>query len=117
MPSGLGTNSTIDYSAKNAHSTSSYIPHLYEDLPPTNDPESQKHGPSAHGPDELTSFNSKFGLLLPNPAPDVAPADESTASAGGNTSANSHSGQHIDGKKLNIQKYNTYYNTFLLFQI
>lgn len=76
LSSGSGQSSSQDFSAKHSHtSATSYIPHLYEDLPPTNDPEAHKHI-HLHGSDELTGFNSKFGLLLPNPAPDVAPADE-----------------------------------------
>lgn len=106
MPTG-GANSTLDYSIKHAHKTTSYIPHLYEDLPPTSDPaEAHKHGHS-HGAaaDELTSFNSKFGLLLPNPAPDVAPADEAITASPANDvpgGGGSHGGQHVEGKSARL---------------
>lgn len=47
----------------------SLVPHLYQDLPPTGD------APKTTADEEgsMGSIGSKLGLLLPNPAPDVAP--------------------------------------------
>lgn len=47
----------------------SLVPHLYQDLPPSGD------GPKTTADEEggMGSIGSKLGLLLPNPAPDVAP--------------------------------------------
>lgn len=53
----------------------SLIPHLYQDLPPTsNSADAAKYTADADaGP---LSIGSKLGLVLPNPAPDVAPICE-----------------------------------------
>lgn len=65
----------------------SLVPHLYHDLPPTGDSTVK---PDAEG--VIGSIGSKLGLLLPNPAPDVAPLyddEDLSAIGGGNSSANS----------------------------
>lgn len=67
----------------------SFIPHLYQDLPPIGNKfvnkSSDGTSPSnpGHGNLDLDistsmipSFGSKLGLLLPDPAPDVAPNPE-----------------------------------------
>lgn len=48
----------------------SLVPHLYQDLPPTGG-HGEKIDAETEGP--MGSLGSKLGLLLPNPAPDVAP--------------------------------------------
>lgn len=69
---------------------SSFIPHLYQDLPPIGNKLPGKlgdiHGPHlSHdvdiSPSVIPSFGSKLGLLLPDPAPDVAPNPEQLSSA------------------------------------
>lgn len=50
----------------------SLVPHLYHDLPPSGD--AHKQSPEQDGP--TGTIGSKLGLLLPNPAPDVAPLYE-----------------------------------------
>lgn len=66
----------------------SFMPHLYQDLPPIGNKFSSKSNDSnaanpGHGNLDLDistsmipSFGSKLGLLLPDPAPDVAPNPE-----------------------------------------
>lgn len=70
---------------------SSFIPHLYQDLPPIGNKLTGKagdsHGGSSLGhdldiaPSVIPSFGSKLGLLLPDPAPDVAPTPETLPAA------------------------------------
>lgn len=98
MPSSSGQTASMDFSAKHSHAaTSLYIPHLYEDLPPTHDADAHKpiH---LHGSDDLTGFNTKFGLLLPNPAPDVAPADEVPKQVVGVETPGNDRHHHAEGK-------------------
>lgn len=66
----------------------SFMPHLYQDLPPignkfTNKSNDSNSANPGHGNLDLDistsmipSFGSKLGLLLPDPAPDVAPNPE-----------------------------------------
>lgn len=76
----------------------SFMPHLYQDLPPIGNKanRSTDGNPSAHpGPHSsadlhistsmIPSFGSKLGLLLPDPAPDVAPNPEKLLSTAANT--------------------------------
>lgn len=70
---------------------SSFIPHLYQDLPPIGNKLTGKsvdsHSGSSLGhdldiaPSVIPSFGSKLGLLLPDPAPDVAPNPETLPTA------------------------------------
>lgn len=56
----------------------SLVPHLYQDLPPSGDAHNNKAigGHHSDGVGQMGSLGSKLGLLLPNPAPDVAPLYE-----------------------------------------
>lgn len=60
----------------------SLVPHLYQDLPPTGDASHNKTSAADQSPGMMEgggtmgSLGSKLGLLLPNPAPDVAPLYE-----------------------------------------
>lgn len=71
---------------------SSFIPHLYQDLPPIGNNYKLGGKPgdgisgSSIGHDDssssvIPSFGSKLGLLLPDPAPDVAPNPDALPSA------------------------------------
>lgn len=70
----------------------SFIPHLYQDLPPIGNKLIGKGGNNATGTAHsnidldistsmIPSFGSKLGLLLPDPAPDVAPNPDQTMTA------------------------------------
>jgi nuclear inhibitor of protein phosphatase 1 len=55
-------------------------PSLYGGLPPTSmDTDHTSHGHTSSTPDDLSfnPFGSKLGMLLPNPAPEIAPIVES----------------------------------------
>lgn len=69
--------STSDNMSKHLHS-SAYIPHLYHDLPPSADHDKMGTGTMSHFTTDLdmSNMSSKFGLILPNPAPEVAPTNE-----------------------------------------
>lgn len=66
---------------------SSFMPHLYQDLPPTKSHDSATSHSSQNNLDldistsMVPSFGSKLGLLLPDPAPDVTPNQEKTIAA------------------------------------
>lgn len=68
----------------------SFMPHLYQDLPPIGKKSNDDNSTTNSGPDGLglnisttmiPSFGSKLGLLLPDPAPDVAPNPDSILSS------------------------------------
>lgn len=77
----------------------SFIPHLYQDLPPIGSKIGGKPGDDSNdintghgGLDNLNistipSFGSKLGLLLPNPAPDVSPHPDQIMSTTAATTA------------------------------
>lgn len=77
----------------------SFIPHLYQDLPPIGSKIGGKPGDDINdintghgGLDNLNistipSFGSKLGLLLPNPAPDVSPHPDQIMSTTAATTA------------------------------
>lgn len=88
----IGFPSTSSSSAadmvKQLHPTS-FMPHLYQDLPTPLSDGSGGHGSSAKAASHAGNYalemdiapvtpalGSKLGLMLPNPAPDVAPATE-----------------------------------------
>lgn len=64
----------------------SFMSHLYQDLPPVGKKSTDMNSTANSGPGGLDlnitttmipSFGSKLGLLLPDPAPDVAPNPDS----------------------------------------
>lgn len=74
----------------------SFMPHLYQDLPPIGSKSAKGEGiTSAHSGHSsvdlnistsmIPSFGSKLGLLLPDPAPDVAPNPDKLLSTTTNT--------------------------------
>lgn len=74
----------------------SFMPHLYQDLPPIGNKLKAEGNASAHSGSHsstdlhistsmIPSFGSKLGLLLPDPAPDVAPNPEKMMSTAANT--------------------------------
>ena len=77
--SGSSSSATTnaDNLAKHSH-PSLFIPHLYQDLPPSADNNVVKSEHLSLYDNDLTNLNmnSKFGLMLPNPAPEVALTNE-----------------------------------------
>lgn len=72
-----------DNFSKHLHA-SAYVAHLYHDLPPA-DGDTKSTGASAAGPYssdmDLANMGSKFGIILPNPAPEVDPTNDASMSA------------------------------------
>lgn len=88
-PIGVPTSSSnsisnaADNLAKHMH-PSSYIQHLYQDLPPSSDHDNKMlpgSGTMSQFGSDIDNMSSKFGLILPNPAPEVAPASEPNSMA------------------------------------
>lgn len=82
---------------------SAYLPHhLYEDLPPSSADSDHHHHHHAAGGRALTTsgpgssdLNAKFGIMLPNPAPEVMPLS-SGGEGDGNVSSTSTSANAAD---------------------
>lgn len=76
-----------------------YISSLYHDLPPTSDTDNRSGGSAIYAMDvdqnPMSGMTSKLGLILPNPAPEVAPTVEPTPVAQVNTS-----GMHGPNKSM-----------------
>lgn len=69
--------------AKHLNPTS-FIPHLYQDLPPIGSKNDSNASNSGHADLDISTsmiptFGSKLGLMLPDPAPDVAPNPDISA--------------------------------------
>lgn len=65
----------------------SFMPHLYQDLPPIGKKSNENNTTNSDGlglnisTTMIPSFGSKLGLLLPDPAPDVAPNPDNILSS------------------------------------
>lgn len=70
--------SAADNFSKHLHA-SAYVAHLYHDLPPA-DGDTKSTAGSATGPYssdmDLANMGTKFGIILPNPAPEVDPTSD-----------------------------------------
>lgn len=108
--------------AATASSSGAYLPHhLYEDLPPSAHEHGQHNAHHMHagassaaaaahlagagrhiGPGS-GGLNAKFGLMLPNPAPEVTPVDSDEMATAGNEmspSAEHADTSELDGKRI-----------------
>lgn len=90
--------SAADNFSKHLHA-SAYVAHLYHDLPPADgDTKSTAGSAGPYSSDmDLANMGTKFGIILPNPAPEVDPTNDTNMSASMSSlppgsSAGTHSG-------------------------
>lgn len=111
---GYPSTSTVSASDITKHLTpTSFMPHLYQDLPPLSDSAESmaltkdmqgshtSGGNVASDTDILpASLGSKLGLLLPNPAPEVTPNNDNVSTASIVSFGVSQQGKHTDARRF-----------------